>query len=98
MYIGKVGVNRFMGIFYILQSDKTGRYYVGCTRNLVQRLFDHNQGKTKSILGHIPLKVVFFKKFGTFIEARRMELKIKSFKSRKIIENIIRDQEIKMGR
>ena len=29
---------------YILQSQQSGRYYIGCTKNVAQRLTQHNGG------------------------------------------------------
>ncbi|MFA7653957.1 MAG: GIY-YIG nuclease family protein [Candidatus Magasanikbacteria bacterium] len=86
------------GFVYILQSEKNGSYYVGSTINLEKRIFEHNTGQTKSLKYLLPLKLVFFQKFGDIGLARALEYKIKNFKSRKIIEQIIVDQKIKMGR
>jgi len=37
-----------MFYFYILKSEKTGKYYVGSTENFENRLKMHNFGKVKS--------------------------------------------------
>jgi putative endonuclease len=86
-----------MHFVYILQNDKNGRYYIGSTNNLERRLAEHNSGKTRSLRYILPLRIVFKKGFETKIEAVRIERKLKSLKSRNIIEKIIQDQEIKMG-
>ena len=82
---------------YILQSEKTGRYYIGSTNDLNRRLTEHNSGHTRSLLNQRPLKVVFYKEYANMIEARSMERKLKKLKSRDIIERIVRDQHLKLG-
>ena len=86
-----------MGFLYILESEKDGRYYIGSTNNLERRLAEHNSGKTRSIKNLRPVRLVFYKEFDTLTQARQMELKLKSFKSRKILEKIVEDQNIKTG-
>ena len=80
---------------YILQSEKNSRYYIGSTNDMERRLAEHNSGKTKSLEYLLPLKLVFKKEFKTTTEARRVETKLKKFKSRIILEQIVKDQEIK---
>jgi len=86
-----------MYFVYILQSIKNNRYYIGSTNNLERRLLEHGSGKTKSLKYLRPLKIVFKKEFGSETDARAIERKLKKFKSRDIIEKIIKDQEITMG-
>ncbi|HQT91421.1 MAG TPA: GIY-YIG nuclease family protein [Candidatus Kryptobacter bacterium] len=63
---------------YILQSEKTGRYYVGSTRDLENRVREHNSGETKSIKSGIPWRLVHVEEFGTSGEALRKETEIKA--------------------
>ena len=86
------------GYLYILQSEKTQKYYIGSTIDLTKRLTQHNQGQTKSLKQHIPLTLKFKQQFDTITQARQIEYKLKKKKNKQIIEAIIRDQEIKMGR
>lgn len=95
MNIGKVDNMNFI---YILVSEKNGKFYIGSTNNLERRLGEHNFGKTKSIKNLRPLKLVFKKEFESLLEARQMEIKLKKSKNRTIIERIVKDQNIKMGR
>ena len=76
---------------YILQSEKNGRYYIGSTNNLERRIVEHNGGKTISLKYLRPLKLVFQKEFPTLAAARNAEQKLKKYKNRSIIEQIIRD-------
>ncbi len=86
-----------MYFVYILQSEKNGKYYIGSTSNLERRILEHNSGKTRSLKYLIPLKVVFKKKFETINEAIKIERKLKIMKNRSIIEQIVKDQNLKMG-
>jgi putative endonuclease len=67
---------------YILQSQRNGRYYIGCTHNMVQRLEQHNSGMTKSTRNLRPWCLVFTEEFETLSQARSRELEIKSWKNR----------------
>lgn len=78
-----------MYIVYILFSFSSGRYYIGQTKNLEKRIFDHNRGKVKSTKAYLPWKVIYTEEFSTKSEAYQRELKIKSFKSGEAFKNIL---------
>ena len=98
MSIGKGrAITEKMYFLYILQSEKNSRYYIGSTSNLDRRLLEHNSGKTKSIKHHRPFKIVFSKEFDSALEAMQLERKLKKFKSKRIIERVVREQKLIMG-
>jgi len=78
---------------YILQSESTGRYYVGSTDNLDRRVAQHNDPDykgsktTKRFKG--PWKLVYTESSQTRAEAMSREREIKSWKSRKAIQGLI---------
>ena len=74
---------------YILKSIKNGRYYIGCTKNLENRLIEHNSGETKGIRYLIPFELVYKECYNTLPEARKRERYLKSKKSRKYLERLI---------
>ena len=74
---------------YILQSQKNNRYYVGSTNDVRRRLKEHNNGQQQSTRYLVPWKLVYVKQCDELIEARKLERKIKSWKSRKEIEKLI---------
>ena len=74
---------------YILQSVKSGRYYIGHTIDLDERLERHNSGKVKATKNKGPWIIVYYEKHETKSEANKRELYIKSMKSRIYIENLI---------
>ena len=45
---GLGGVLNMTYSVYILESEKNGRYYVGCTQDLASRVGDHNLGFSSS--------------------------------------------------
>jgi putative endonuclease len=83
-----------MAHVYILQSEKNGRYYIGSTNDLGRRLKQHQSGLVKATKFILPLKLVFAQEFSNLEDARSIEYKLKSFKSRKVIEQIIKDGRI----
>jgi putative endonuclease len=62
---------------YILQSEKTGRYYCGQTQDLSHRLVRHNHGLEKATKNGTPWKIVHFIEVDSRSEAVRIETKIK---------------------
>jgi putative endonuclease len=65
---------------YILKSKVDKSYYIGCTKNLNQRLKRHNAGKTKSLRNRRPLEIVYKEDYTSATEAFAREKKIKSYK------------------
>ena len=70
---------------YILESEVTGRFYIGQTENLEARLERHNKGRNRSTKSGIPWKLKFWKEFQTRSEAIVAERKLKSLKKRDLI-------------
>ncbi|MCL4539486.1 MAG: GIY-YIG nuclease family protein [Bacteroidetes bacterium] len=75
---------------YILQSQKTGRYYVGSTQDVGGRLIQHNTGKTRATKSGIPWEVVHTEEFGTRSEAMKKEREIKGRGSGRYLEDFSR--------
>jgi len=65
---------------YIIKSLSTNRHYIGYTANLEKRLFEHNHNKTQSLKNHGPFLIIYLEEYQTKTEARKRELKIKSYK------------------
>jgi putative endonuclease len=80
-----------MALLYILQSERTGRFYIGSTENLARRLEEHRRGQTASTRGCGPWKLVYQEEFESLLAAHRRELEIKRWKSSKMIEALIRE-------
>lgn len=87
--IGTNGYNPMPFAVYILQSITNGRYYIGSTNNVSNRLTYHNSGKVISTKAYIPWKLVKVEEFMTRKEASARELQLKSWKKRVAIEKLI---------
>jgi len=69
-----------------------GKFYVGSTGNIEDRLERHNQGRSKFTKGGIPWELVYTEAFQSRPEAVRRERQIKSWKSKVRIEKLIRNK------
>jgi putative endonuclease len=52
-----------MNYFYILQSLKNKRLYLGQTTDLKKRLRSHNNGENKATKPNIPYELIFYSAF-----------------------------------
>ncbi len=84
------------GYLYILESQKNGSYYIGCSKNVDKRLKQHNSGQVKATRYKRPYKLVFKQEFDSIDIAHKAELKIKSWKRKDFIEKIISDGYLKI--
>ncbi len=65
---------------YILKSLKDGRYYIGSTGNVEDRLKFHNSGLQRSTRHRVPFVVVYVEVKASKAEALKREKQIKSYK------------------
>lgn len=76
---------------YILKSEKNGRYYVGSSINPERRLLEkHNKGLVMATKYLIPWIIVFKQEYKEIKVARQVEYKLKTFKSKVILEKIVK--------
>ncbi len=85
-----------MPFVYILQSRRDGRFYIGSTVDLKERLRHHRGGFTPSTKRFGGIEYLFSHEYPTLKEARTIEKKLKNLKRKDYIEKIIRDGFIKM--
>jgi putative endonuclease len=78
-----------MASLYVLQSETTGKFYVGSTNDLDRRLSEHNRDHTPSTRKRGPWKLIHREDFATLLEARRRETEIKNWKSSRLIRALI---------
>ncbi len=71
---------------YILHSCEKNRYYIGQSENPIKRLNEHRIRKN---LGASDWKLVLMQEYNSRSEAVKMEMLIKSKKSKKFIEFLI---------
>ena len=77
------------GFVYIIQSTKTGRYYIGSTTDIDRRLYDHNHKNTPSTKSGVPWILKFLCKYDSLCLAREVERRLKKQKSKIFLEDII---------
>ena len=65
---------------YVLESQATGRLYIGHSNDPIRRLSEHNAGHTTSTRGRGPWALIFIRKFATRAEAVRLERRFKALK------------------
>ncbi len=83
-----------MPFVYILKN-KLGKYYIGSTVNLPERLKHHRGGYTPSTKRMGPISLVFSQEYPTISEAREVEKRLKDLKRKDYIKKIIEDGVIK---
>src|SRR5208282_268363 len=81
--------NCVMYCLYILQSEASGRYYVGQTKELSTRLAYHNANYSKSLKNRGPWKLVYSENYSTRAEAMQRERQIKAWKDRTMIARLV---------
>ena len=79
-----------MEIFvYVLQSESFDTRYVGMTINLLNRLEEHNKGKSKFTATYRPWKIIYFEIAQDRTAARKREKYLKSNAGRVFISKLI---------
>ncbi|WP_346856453.1 GIY-YIG nuclease family protein [uncultured Draconibacterium sp.] len=66
---------------YILESEETGKLYIGQTGDVAKRLVRHNSGQSRYTKGKGPWELLYSVAFETRTEAILMERKLKGFKN-----------------
>jgi len=74
---------------YILQSQFDQSFYIGYTRNITQRLGEHNSGKSRYTSKKIPWKLVYTERFTTKTEALKRERFLKKQRNRSFYQRLI---------
>ncbi|NMC36188.1 GIY-YIG nuclease family protein [Candidatus Beckwithbacteria bacterium] len=73
---------------YFVISSIDNSVYVGFTHDLITRIKQHNQGKTKSLKSKIPIKLIYYEAYLTKTLARKREIYIK--KNQKAKEEVLK--------
>jgi putative endonuclease len=67
-----------VNIVYAIKSEVDGRIYVGFTKDIKNRIIEHNGGSTKSTKGYRPWELIYKEEVDDRIEARKREKYLKS--------------------
>ncbi|MFT7515235.1 MAG: putative endonuclease [Candidatus Omnitrophota bacterium] len=74
---------------YILQSESSGRFYIGSTSNLIRRYHEHSAGKSRSTRGRGPWRMVYSEEYASRSEAIARERLLKKAKSSIYLRELI---------
>ena len=77
---------------YILKSLSAAKHCVGSSENPNRRLEFHNTIEKGFTSRYRPWEIIFTQEFESKSEALRIEKKIKNWKSRKMIEKLVRGE------
>ncbi len=80
---------------YILQ-DKSGRFYVGSTSDLVRRMKQHAAGHTPTTVRMCDPVLVFSQEYDTLKIARHIESRLKRLKRKDYLQRIISEGYIRI--
>ncbi|MBI5730589.1 MAG: GIY-YIG nuclease family protein [Ignavibacteriales bacterium] len=73
-------------------SSLAGKYYVGSSENPQRRLSYHNTIEKGFTSRYRPWSLIWSKEYPSKVEAQLVESKIKSWKSRVMIEKVINEE------
>jgi len=74
---------------YILYSERDGNLYVGCTKDIAERLKSHNAGKVLSTKNRRPLALMHDEEFESKADAFNRERFLKSLWSGRFKKKIL---------
>ena len=74
---------------YILYSEKLDKYYIGSTSNIEGRILRHNSSNHGFTSTGKPWILKYSESFDEKTDALKREMQLKSWKSRKLIEELI---------
>ncbi|MGB4958113.1 MAG: GIY-YIG nuclease family protein, partial [Saprospiraceae bacterium] len=75
---------------YVLMSESDNFFYTGYTKNLPNRIIEHEAGKVKSTVGRRPLKLIYWEGCLNQQDATRREKYLKSGSGKIYLRNRFR--------
>jgi putative endonuclease len=78
---------------YILKSLRDGKHYIGHTKNLQQRIEEHNREKSPSVKSRSPFVLVYQEDFSSQIQAIQREKQIKAYKGGNAFKKLMQGEE-----
>jgi len=76
---------------YVLQSEKDQKFYTGSTKDLKQRLKEHNSGRMPATRNRGPLKLIYCEICINGKDAREREMYLKTAWGKRYIKNRLRN-------
>lgn len=72
------GVEKMFYVYLIQSESDLSQRYIGYTKDLKQRLFDHNSGKSKHTSKYMPWSLISYHTFADEQKAREFEYYLKT--------------------
>lgn len=66
---------------YLIQSEKDGGFYIGCTSDVERRKNEHLNGLVDSTKDRRPVRMIYFEAYENESSAREREARLKDFGS-----------------
>lgn len=85
-------------VVYVLQSQVTGRLYVGSTGNLTDRLARHNRGQSKSTRHGVPWQLVHCEGYSERSQAVQQERYYKTGRGWETLRRLLAGGLLESGR
>jgi putative endonuclease len=76
---------------YVLLSLKDKQFYIGCTKDLKKRIFQHNQGESFSTKDRRPFELVYYEACLSKYDMRAREKYLKSGMGHRYIKNRLKN-------
>lgn len=78
-----------MHYVYIIRSQKNHQFYIGSTKDVRDRIKQHERSETKSLKNKGPFEIVCIEEFVTKTEALKREKQIKRYKGGRAFKKLI---------
>jgi putative endonuclease len=78
-----------MPAIYVLQSESSGKFYIGSAQDLPSRLAEHNRSHSPYTRNRGPWILKHSEDHPSLAEARHRERQIKSWKSHRCVQELI---------
>jgi len=72
---------------YVLYSSKDKKFYIGFTKDLKKRLFEHMKGKVASTANRLPIKLIYYEACLNENDALKREKYFKTGFGRRFLKN-----------
>jgi putative endonuclease len=76
---------------YVLKSQVDGKMYIGYTKNLRNRLREHQDGEVMSTRPRRPLELIFYEGYKSMEDAKRREGYLKTSQGKSSLRLMLRD-------
>ena len=83
---------------YLLESVKSGEWYIGYTSNLRRRLVEHNQGLNISTRRYKPWNVIYYEACVNEKDAHRREGYLKTTQGHRMLKVRLKEYRYEKGR